>query len=58
MDSLLAALKDPRLLPVLMMVLQIGAAVRYGAAGSLGQTIYWVCAFGLTFAVTFLMGTK
>jgi hypothetical protein len=51
-------LKDPRLFPMLMIGLSVASAVKYALGRSLGHTVYWLCAAGLTFAVTFLMGGK
>lgn len=56
-------LLSPRFLPTVMIVLQAGAAIRWGIAwragaggNPAGQTIYWISAVGITFAVTYLMG--
>jgi hypothetical protein len=54
-----AFVTSPRFLPVLMMVLQTGSAIRYAIARQPGPVVYWVSAVGITYAVTFMrMGGK
>lgn len=50
-------LADPRLFPILSMILFACAAVRYALAGNWGQVTYWVSAIALNYAVTFMMGS-
>lgn len=45
---------DPRLFPVVIMVLFACAAARYAVAGNLWQTIYWLSALHLNVAVFFM----
>lgn len=51
-------LQNQRLFPTLMILLSVASAVKYALSKSIGHTVYWICAAGLTFAVTYLMGGK
>lgn len=53
-----SVLAYPRLLPIVMMLLQGGAAVRFLALRQWGQALYWTASLLITFAVTFMMGIK
>lgn len=50
-------LLDPRAFNVLIIVLFLAAAVRWGFARNWPQTFYWIFAAGLNVAVTY-MGSK
>lgn len=42
-----------QLFPVVMLLLQVGAAVIYGLAGDWRRCLYWTAAVAITVAVTF-----
>lgn len=44
---------DPRLFNFILMLLNIGGAVRFAFAGRLWDAAYWLSAFMLTFVITF-----
>lgn len=44
---------NPKLLPVTLIVLMVGAGIVYAIAGDVRRTVYWWCAAGLNIAVTF-----
>ena len=46
-------MKTEYIFPVLLILLDIGAAIVYGAAGDWKKTIYWIAAAVLNAAVTF-----
>ena len=46
-------MKTQYIFPVLLMLLDIGAAVMYGIQGDVRKVIYWVAAAVLNAAVTF-----
>lgn len=49
-------IRSPVFFPVLSMVLQIGAAIRWAQAGSLGQAAWWGLGVVSTFILTFVIG--
>jgi hypothetical protein len=51
-------LKHPHALPILIMGLYTVTSARYAVAGDWGRVMYWVCAAGITFSATFLVGHK
>lgn len=50
-----ALLSDPRLFPSVIMFLYACSSIRWFFAKNVGQGLYWIFAFGITFTVTFLM---
>jgi uncharacterized MnhB-related membrane protein len=48
-------LLDPKVFNYLIMVLYLLNSIRWGVHGDLGQVIYWLSAFSLTYSITFLM---
>lgn len=46
-------MKSQYIFPVLLIVLDVGSAVVYGATGDWKKVIYWVAAAVLNVAVTF-----
>lgn len=46
-------MKTQYIFPVLLMLLDVGAAVMYGIQGDVRKVIYWVAAAVLNAAVTF-----
>jgi len=46
---------DPAIFNYTLIVLQMAAAVRWWYAGNYAQMIYWVCATGLVWVVTWGM---
>lgn len=48
-------LRDPRLFPVVILALYTCSMLRYALARNWPQALYWLCAFGLTFLVTFVI---
>ena len=46
-------MKTEHIFPVLLILLDIGAAIVYGAAGDWKKTIYWIAAAVLNVTVTF-----
>lgn len=55
---LIAMLTHPHAFPVFIMGMYGVAAVRYAVAGDFGRVMYWLCAAGITFSATFLVGGK
>lgn len=53
-----AFLRGPLFFPCLIMALYVCSSVRYFFGKDFGRGMYWVCAFGITFTVTFLMKAK
>lgn len=46
-------LYDPRLFNFVLMLLNVGGAIRFAACGRWWDAAYWLSAFVLTFCVTF-----
>jgi hypothetical protein len=44
---------NPKIFPVALILLDIGAAVAYGCAGDYRRLVYWLAAAVLTTTVTF-----
>lgn len=51
-------LRSPHLFPVLIMAMCAVASLRYACARDWGRVMYWVCAAGITFSATFLVGRR
>jgi hypothetical protein len=49
-------LKHPHVFPVAIMCLYALTSARYAIAGDWGRVMYWVCAAGITFSATFMVG--
>lgn len=49
-----AVLTSPRLLPTILIVLDLGAAARYAFERSSGRVTYWLAAAVLTYSVTWM----
>lgn len=41
-----------KILPTILIIIDIGASIPYLAQGDWRKTIYWLCAAGLTYVVT------
>lgn len=54
--ALLGFIKSPAFFPVLSMALGAGAALRWYAAGSIGQAAWWAIGVVSTFVLTFVIG--
>lgn len=52
------SLQDPRLFPCVILFLYACTSIRWFVAGNVGQGVYWIAAFLITFSVTFLMGPQ
>lgn len=48
---------SPRLFPCIILFLYACSSIRWFIDKNVGQGLYWVFAFGITFTVTFLMKT-
>ncbi len=46
---------SPRLFPCIILFLYACSSIRWFIDKNIGQGLYWVFAFGITFTVTFLM---
>lgn len=55
-DSLLAACCHRHFFPSVLVALDLVAAARYAGEPDWGRVVYWLCAAGITFAATWLMG--
>lgn len=51
-------LSSPHLFPVVIMVMYVATSVRYAVAKDWGRLMYWVCAAGITYSATFLVGKR
>lgn len=49
-------IKHPHLFPVVIMGLYAVTSIRYAIAGDWGRVMYWMCAMGITFSATFMVG--
>ncbi len=54
----MSILRSPNAFPVVIMCLYAVTATRYAAARDWGRVMYWICAAGITFSATFLVGHK
>jgi hypothetical protein len=52
---MLGLITSPKFFPIRLIVLDILAAMNCCLTKDIGRLIYWLCAAGLTFAVTFMM---
>jgi hypothetical protein len=46
-------LMNPKVFPVILLALQVAAAITYACHGDWRKTLYWLFAGGLTVVVTF-----
>lgn len=53
--TVLEMIKDPRFFPCVLLFLYICSSIRWFVAKDVGQGVYWIAAFLITFSVTFLM---
>jgi type IV secretory pathway VirB2 component (pilin) len=51
-----ALLMHPHAFPVFIIGIYALTCVRYALAGDYGRVLYWVCAAGITFSATFMVG--
>lgn len=56
--SIIKFITDPNVFNYTILALYVLNAMRWGWERNLGQSIYWLCAFGITASVTFLMESK
>ena len=54
-EALSKLVRSPHLFVYLILFLYACSVIRYVGAGKYGNAMYWLCAFGITIAATFLM---
>ena len=55
MTRLVEILRSPLLFPCIILFLYACCSLRWFIARDIGQGVYWIAAFLITFSVTFLM---